>query len=362
MKRVIGLVWMLLLIGVLAGCDSLPEEEAKLIPPLIVPEEVSYKTKLVERGDIEDAVTVRGEIVPIQIEYLFVEEKNTRLKSIDVELGQEVQKGDILLQLLSENLEESIGVKEINIDSLVYDIQVAKDLYEVQKQIDEATLLTLETPYSISNHKSQMEMKTLNHNNAIKSKENSLKIQRLELAQLRESLENTKVKSTIDGTVVFIKRIEEGDSVADYEKLIGIADVSSVQAAYQGTDASEFSVGNEVYISYMNIEYKAIVTMTPGSVAEDEKEIYKDTVFFAFEEENLPLARGNIVDIKLINDSSKDTLIIQKSLLLKSGDDKLVYVLSNGLKEERYVTTGVESGIYVEITDGLEEGEEIVVN
>lgn len=362
MKRIFGVMWILIIIGVLVGCDSLPEEEAKLVPPLVVPEEVSYKTKLVERGDIEDAVTVRGEVVPIQIEYLFVEEKYTRLESINVGLGDEVVAGDIVLNLLSDSAEESIRIKEININSMVYDIQVSKDLFELQQEIDTNTLLTLETPYSIKNHESQMEIKQLNHNNNIKSKENSLAIERLQLTSLREDLENTKVKSTIDGTVVFIKRIEEGDTIEDYDKLIGIADVSAVQGAYQGSDASEFSVGNEVIVTYMNVEHKAIVTMTPGSVPDDEKEIYKDTVFFSFVEEDPGLARGNIIDIKLVNDSSDNALLIPKSLLLKSGDDKLVYVLSNGLKEERYVTTGVESGIYVEITGGLEEGEEIIVN
>jgi len=362
MKYLVRILWVVLVVSVLAGCNALPEEEAKLVPPLIVPEEVSYKTKVVQRGDIEDATSVRGEVVPIQIEYLFVEDKYTRLKSIDVNLGDIVEKGDVVVNLLSEDLEENIKVKEINIDSLVYDIEVTKELFELQKEIDINTRLTLETPYSINNHDSQMKIKELNHNNSIKSKESTLLIERLQLSQLKESLENTKVKSTINGSVVYIKRIEEGDSIEDYDKLIGIADVSSVQAAYEGTDASEFTLGNEVIVTYLNVDHPAVVTMTPGSVPEDEKELYPDTVFFTFTEEDPGLTRGNTIDIKLIHDSSKDTLLIPKSLLLKSGDDKLVYVLSNGLKEERYVTTGVESGIYVEITGGLEEGEEIIIN
>ena len=60
-----------------------------------------------------------------------------------------------------------------------------------------------------------MEIKELNYNNAIKSKGNSLAIMRLELSQLKESLDNTEVKSTIDGSVVYIKRIEEGESIEE---------------------------------------------------------------------------------------------------------------------------------------------------
>ena len=362
MKRIIGLMWIILFVGILVGCDGLPKEEDKLIPPLVVPEDVSYKTKTVERGDIEDAISIRGEVVPIEIEYLFVTEKDTRLKSVNVKLGAQVKSGDIVINLLSEGIDQAIRIKEINIDSLVYDIQTSKELYEVQKTINANVLLSLEIPNNIKNHESQMEINNLNHNNDIKSKENSLKIQQLQLSQLYKNLENTKVKSTIDGSVVFVKRIEEGDVIEDYEKLIGIADISSIQGTYEGSDASEFSLGNEVIITYMNHEHKAVVTMTPGSAPEDQKEIYKDTVFYSFEEEAPSLVIGNIIDIKLINDSSINTLLIPKSLLLKSGDDKLVYVLNNGLKEERYVTTGVESGIYVEITSGLEEGEEIISN
>jgi multidrug efflux pump subunit AcrA (membrane-fusion protein) len=362
MKQMIRLIWGILLVLIIVACDALPKEEEKLVPPLVVPEEASYKTKVIERGDIEDALTVKGEIIPLKIEYLYVRLANSRIETIDTLLGAEVKRGDILLHLVTEDLEESMSYLKVEMETKSYDIEIAKELFELEKTMDESTYLTLETPYSQNNFKSQMALKDLSFQNSLKAKENSLKVDQLKLKDMEKSLEAAKIKSTIDGSVVYIKKMEEGDIIEAYDKLIGIADVTDIQIAYEGTDASDFNVGNEVLVSYKGKEYGATVTMTPGTVPEEEKELYPDTVFFAFNEPVTDLVRGNIVDVKLVHESSLDTLLIPKSLVLKAGEDKLVYVLEDGLKVERYVTTGVESGIYIEITDGLRDGDEVIYN
>lgn len=362
MKGIIGVcIWVLMLLS-FVGCSGLQVEEEKLVPPLVVPEQIAYKTKMVERNDIEDALLIKGDVVPIDIEYMYVTLKSTRLKSINVKLGQEVKSGDLLLELITEDLENDIKYQEINIETKRYDIEAFKKLFLLEKAMDENMMITLETPFAMNNHKSQMEIKELAYENQLKSKENSLAIEVLRLQDMRQSLEEAKLKSRINGTIVYIKDIEEGDTILDYDKLIGIADVSAIQVIYEGVDASKYTVGNEVVISYKGVDYKGSVTMTPASVPEEEKDLYPDTVYFQFEEIPRDIVRGNRVDVKLIHGSSENAVVIPKSLLLKSGADTLVYILEDGLKVERYVTTGLESGIYVEITDGLVEGETLIIN
>ncbi len=47
--------------------------------------------------------------------------------------------------------------------------------------------------------------------------------------------------------------------------------------------------------------------------------------------------------------------------LVKSGSDTYVYVVENGVAERRDVVPGLENEELVEIIEGLEEGEQIVV-
>lgn len=362
-QLILYLGMFIMLIGSATACSELPKEEEKLAPPLIVPEEVSYKTKVVQRGDIEDTTQVRGKIIPGTVEYLYVEEKYNRLKAMNVSLGDTVNAGDVVLELIKEELEEDIQLTELNIDSLKYDIQVTKDLYELEKSMDEAALISLETPFAVNNHNMSVQMKELSYQNTLKQKENSLAILLIQLAKMRESVEKASLESTLTGSVVYLnKTYEEGDTIIDYDKLIGIADESDFQIEYTGTEADQFTIGSLVMITYKGIEYPATVTMNPGSVPEEDKELYTNTVFFDFVEKPEEVTRGTTVDIKLVHASSENTLIIPKSLIFKSGDDRLVYVFVDGIKEERYVITGVESGIFIEISDGLEEGEELVID
>jgi hypothetical protein len=41
---------------------------------------------------------------------------------------------------------------------------------------------------------------------------------------------------------------------------------------------------------------------------------------------------------------------------------KFVYVMSDGLREERSIETGIQTAAEVEVLAGLEEGETLVVN
>ena len=127
-------------VSVFVGCSALPQEEAELIPPIIVPKEVSYQTKPVARGDIENAIKVMGEVVPQEIEYMYVTEKNTRIKTINVALGKAVKKGDVLIELITDDLGEQIRLAEINLTTMQSDLETYKSTYAIEKSMNETRL------------------------------------------------------------------------------------------------------------------------------------------------------------------------------------------------------------------------------
>ena len=61
-------------------------------------------------------------------------------------------------------------------------------------------------------------------------------------------------------------------------------------------------------------------------------------------------------------ESFQQRLLIPRDALLIRDDRKLVFVHQDGLAQWRYVKTGLENDDFIEITEGLEAGEELIVS
>ena len=66
-------------------------------------------------------------------------------------------------------------------------------------------------------------------------------------------------------------------------------------------------------------------------------------------------------DAEIIVDERNDILYIPVEALEKENGETVVYVVKDGKKEARKITTGLKSLSYVEVIDGLEEGENVVI-
>lgn len=66
-------------------------------------------------------------------------------------------------------------------------------------------------------------------------------------------------------------------------------------------------------------------------------------------------------DAEIIIDERKDVLCIPVEALEKENGENFVYVINDGKREKRVVTLGLKNLSYVEILEGLNEGEQVVV-
>ncbi|MBT3271854.1 MAG: efflux RND transporter periplasmic adaptor subunit, partial [Spirochaetales bacterium] len=104
-----------MIIILLSGCFLLPREEELLAPPIMEAPEISYRTVLVKRGDVEDAVRVTGYFVYAEQYSVSFKSMTGRLSSIDVKYGDIVSKGTVLARLETDNLETRIRQLEIQL-------------------------------------------------------------------------------------------------------------------------------------------------------------------------------------------------------------------------------------------------------
>jgi macrolide-specific efflux system membrane fusion protein len=108
--------------------------------------------------------------------------------------------------------------------------------------------------------------------------------------------------------------------------------------------------------------YSGEVVLTAASVPFEEMEKYKETVHIKMEELPEGVKMGDRADIKLIRDFSENAVIIPKNALKTYLGKDVVYILEDGIRIERFVQRGVQSISDVEITEGLEAGEQVIID
>src|SRR5699024_188016 len=94
----------------------LPKEEPTLAPPLVEPAKVEYDTTKVKRDTIIRRVKGVAEFSATDKRQLSFNESGGRISKISVENGDEVQEGDVLLQLTSGDLAFRVKQTEIMLE------------------------------------------------------------------------------------------------------------------------------------------------------------------------------------------------------------------------------------------------------
>ncbi len=77
--------------------------------------------------------------------------------------------------------------------------------------------------------------------------------------------------------------------------------------------------------------------------------------------QNVQLSEGMTITVTITAAERSNVLLVPSQAIISRGGETLVQVVKDGVTEERPVQTGISNWQYVEITDGLSEGEQVVV-
>lgn len=213
----------------------------------------------------------------------------------------------------------------------------------------------------------------------LKNVSDSLYVERLRLEELENELAKRQIHAGMDGIVNYIQmgRVQQiglDGSISYYDGIspwqtsvqgvtfITIIDPDSMLFTVKGTDAELFPVGTEVTIIHEEKEMMAISIEAPACLESEEDESTVLTAYLRLNEPNPVLQSGDKGEIHLILDEREDVLYLEAKAVHSADGKEFVYVLNEeGLRVMQEVTTGLKSGIYVEITDGLAEGDSVIV-
>jgi len=120
-------------------------------------------------------------------------------------------------------------------------------------------------------------------------------------------------------------------------------------------------LGQPVSISNYTVPDKVLSgSITQVSPAlNSETRTFKATV--VVKNADLLLRPGMFVKADIIVDRSDNTIVVPKDIVIARRNGQSVFVVESGFARERRITPGLENVDYLEVTEGLEEGERVVV-
>ena len=313
----------------LAGCFLLPREEQILAPPLLSTPEIEYRVITAEPGVIEDRVTVGGVFIyPSQYSLKF-RFRSGPLRGIYVGYGDDVVPGQLIADLDTDSLELEVRRQEIRLRKaeLAFELAAARDADRFARE--DAAL--------------------------------DVELEKLRLQQLREELAKSRLTAPVAGEVVYIAPLGEGEPVEPFRTVVQIADPTEVLLSYSGPKRSEFALGAEVNVDIRGDQYLGEVVMTPLNVPRDAPEEMRELILMRVDDLPDEVEKGDTATVVLIRSRREEVIVLPRNLVQTYLGRRFVYVLKDGLREERNVEIGIQTPTQVEVAGGLEVGEEVVV-
>ena len=395
------------LLAALSGCFLLPREEEILEPPLIEPPQIQYQTMTVQRGTIEDAFTVVGTFVSNQFYDLHFQYRGGRLKDVYANVGDDVTEGDVVAELFTFDLEDQIKQRQLQLrraiiardrileeveseyqlNSARMDVELAQiRLEDLQRALEEAQLVAsvrgtgqqdvqrLQSDIrkqEIAVEKAELAYErlqdTVQTNHRLELANLDIQAAELELARLEREMAQARLQAPASGIVVYRNRsLVEGEYINAFQNFLRIADPRVLLLRYEGSRASDFTLGQEVSVELSRREFRdqqlsGVVSLTAANVPFEEREDYRDTVLIEVRELPDEVEFGDRGSIRVSLARKEDVIVVPRRSVYRYATRRYVQLLQDGIRVERDVETGLETSTEVEIVAGLEVGEELIL-
>ena len=410
LRRFMQTACIILVAALLSSCQTLLSREEATPPPLIPRVEISYVTMVVEAGIMEKTFSFNGFVRGIRTDDIYIDIPEAVLVEYYAKKDDRVSEGDILAVFTIEDLDKQVTVLEraleiaqINYNAAVRtnetantnyqrlldkserDRQLAEDAYAEAQLSYEFDLISaselrraentyLDTIAQIEQNLETARMTATNSDSVLRESIN-LQIARENLEELEGKIEKFVLRAPYDGVITEAETLKEGNTYSSSDLLYTIVDDSYLYICVLMSDSDlqnghplDEGVQVDMTASVRNddgdrvqIEFTGIVVTLPEKDMSAAM-ISKNMVVVEVRDwpEGMyvggPRATASITEY-----GDPDVVIIPLNALNRTGDYTYVRIMEDGYTRERMVITGTVSSNQIEILEGLEPGDEIVI-
>lgn len=377
---------------------------------------VKVSTEKAEKRTITEMVTANGKIQP-EIEVKLAPDVSGEVVELEVNEGDEVEKGQLLVKINPDIYESALDRMEASLNTSKANLANAKArLAQVKAQF-----INAEANYKrnkklwedgvvsdadFENTKSNYEVAKADveaaEQNVIAAKFN-VKSAAASLKEARENLSKTNIYAPMNGTISKLN-IEKGERVVGTSQFEGteimrVANLSEmeVNVSVNENDIVRVEKGDTALIevdAYINRKFKGVVTQIANSanttgISADQvtnfdvtikilRESYKDLI----DKENgmnSPFRPGMSASVDIQTETAYDVVTVpiqavttredttstdSATATLNKKDENIyecLFVVSGNMVSLKRIETGIQDNKYIHVTKNLEEGEEVVV-
>ncbi len=337
MQAVSLLFGSLCLAAVAGGCSLLPVEEEELAPPLVQPVQETLTLYEVKRANIAKQITGVATFASDKMDYLYFTESGGRLVSMNVKLNDTVKAGDIIATTDTDDLETKIRLQEIAIEKLKLTLQ---------QEISEKGA---EDP-------------------AFRSKLYDLESAQIQLESLQKQLDKSRLVATVSGIVTYIDPIQPGEEVDAYKQIVTISDPKQMKLIYTAASQNDLAgveINMDVEVKIKDQVLTGKVVQTPMTAPPNNNKAIEErnAKSLIIDVKGLPedVTIGSQADITIVTEKRDNVIVIPRAGLRSYMDRDYVHVLDGDSRKEVDVEKGIVAATEVEIRQGLNEGQKIIL-
>jgi len=315
---------------------------------------VDVKTVIAQKGEISKFITTRAKMYAItkgEIKSLV----SSVVKSILIKEGELVDKGDLLVKLDTQHIQNELAQCRAE-----YIKAVSKLMFELSSSTND----------SISNLWQKYQM-NIAHATKIppypepKTAKETIMLSRLNVQstynQVKEAeltYQHCDIRAPFSGIVSNVS-IYPGAQVSAGHTVCSLTDLSRMKLVIDilEEDIQSIEIGSPVLIEGYETKPLTITTILP-QIQQDQNTgqalTYCSNPGFLFKD-------GQTIQVQIRKQLYEDRLMVPREALLNRNERDLVFVVQNGLAKWRYVDIGVGNSEYVEILNGVQPGDSVIV-
>jgi RND family efflux transporter MFP subunit len=295
------------------------------------------KVENVSKKNLNESLSLTG-VVNANNDVNIISETQGKITSVFVKVGDYKTAGSVLFQVDDELRKAALMSAEANFEKAKKDYQRFQDLFN-QKSVSD----------------SQLDQAKL-----------AAAIAEAQYITAKRQLNDTQIKTPISGTVTG-RYVDVGSMVQSSPQptlVANIVDISRLKVKLNVAENDVFmmKVGDPVSVTsdiYPGIKFKGRVETI--SSKSDEAHTYPIEIIVPNENAH-PLKAGMFARIEFTSLKDRSVIVIPREALVGSVKNPQVYVVENGNAKLRNLILGDQAGLFVQVVQGLVEGETIVVN
>jgi len=295
----------------------------------------------------------------------------------ELEGTQELFDKDYSSRLELESVQLKVDTQEIEVRNKTKDLEILEEYTYVK------TLKELENAVKTAQSELERLQKSyeaeLSQNEAnIEAKKTSLEIQKKQLANREKEMTNTKVYADFTGQVFYPtterwrrqQQIEKGATLDYRQAILSYPDLSAWNLKVGVPEAmiDKVTVGQEAVATVDALSGSILrgrifkVSAVPDNQGWFSTGVKTYTVMIDVTSETTSKFKpGMTAKVEIVIDQLRNVLYVPIQSVVSKDDHHYVYVIKRNRKELREVGIGKYNNQFMEITDGLEEGEEILL-